>query len=137
MSVSRGIRKLWQQQPGLLDGFVTDVLTTFALGSFMVTGGRDRTVAAAFSVINQNGGPELWGTFFLVLGVVMLGSIVFPPRFLGVVLGMAALYYVLVALFFGYAAAHDTGASWIGTVLFMKVAITHVSRGVIYLGGPR
>lgn len=130
------LRGLWSEQPGLFRGYLVDVATAAVLGTLLIVGGRQRASARAWAVINDYGGPVVWGTFLLALAVVLaVAGLASTTAMYGALVG-GAFVYLLFALFFGAAALADDHASFFGAVMCARAALMHLSRATAYREGP-
>ena len=131
------VRRLWRQQHGLRRGYLTDVTTSFLIGVLLVVGGRARTKAPAWDLLNANGGPVVWGAVLIVLGVLLVAAPSWRPGAVVVVLSVLSVFYGLLALwFFRSALPAETGASFIGAVFAARAMVMHLSRAWAYREGP-
>lgn len=130
------LRSLWSQQPGLYRGFAVDVATAAILGTLLVVGGRQRATARAWVVINDYGGPVVWGWFLIAIAVVLVAAGLLSTTAMYWALITGAFVYMLFALFFGAAALADNQASFFGAVMAGRAAIMHLSRATAYREGP-
>jgi hypothetical protein len=139
------IRRLWEEQPGLHRGYIVDVFTAVLAACALFLGGRARTRAVAWSTLNDNGGPLLWGTVFAAVAVLLIAATFISGQAMMVALWAAALPYALVGWwFFQTAAFEEPSASFFGALLCFRAAFMHLSRGAAYWerrnsypGGPR
>jgi len=133
------VHHLWRQQPGLYRGYAADVLTALIIGTLLILGGRDRTQAPAWDVVNANGGPLAWGMVFLVGGVLLAVLSHRSPRLMVWTLRLLAVIYLILALAFLVSVWNDPsgGGSFIGAVFAARCSFMHLSRGQAYVEGPK
>ena len=129
-------RQLWREQPGLYRGYLVDVVTAIAIGTALVLGGRQRTVAVAWRTLNENGGPTLWGVVFLTMAALLIAATFTAGRTMMFVLLLAAAPYGLLGTWFLVGALTEPSASFIGALLCFRAAYMHVSRAAAYWVGP-
>lgn len=133
------VEQLWHEQPGLYRGYLVDTITALFVGILLVIGGRQRTQAPAWDVVNANGGPAAWGMAFAVAGVLLAIAALTSPRLITWTLWVLAGMYVILAASFLVSVLRDPegGGSFIGTVLAARAAFMHLSRAQAYREGPR
>lgn len=125
------VTELWVEQPGLRRGYVADVITALLLGGLTIGGGRARTAGHGFDVLNQNGGPALWGTVLVAAGVALVAVSWWRAGAVVAVLIALAGLYALFGLWF-LLSALPGGVSWWGPVLCGRCAYMHLSRAWVY-----
>lgn len=130
------VRRLWTEQPGLFRGYAGDLALAALFGALIVAGGRERTGAAAWSVINANGGPTLWGLLLLGGALSLVAAPWLTAATAARVLWGLGFLYMVIGLGFGYAYLTDGRSSPAGALLCLYVAYTHLSRAQVYKDGP-
>lgn len=127
------IRQLWLEQPGLHRGYLVDVVTAIVIGLALILGGRQRTVAVAWSTLNANGGPLLWGSVFVAIAGVLIAATFVSNRAMMIALWIAAIPYALLGYWFlDIAMFHEPSASFVGGLLCTRAAVMHISRATAY-----
>lgn len=118
---------------------MVDAATAFGIGLLLIVGGRQHTQAAAWDVVNANGGPVAWGAVVLALGAALLVATALGARYVVIALWALALFYVVLGIAFAVAAWRDPeqGASYIGSMFTLRASIMHLSRAQAYREGPR
>src|SRR3954451_19948815 len=101
------IKRLWVEQPGLHRGYLVDVLTAILMACALILGGQARTRAVAWSTLNDNGGPLLWGTGFSVVAVLLIAATFGSGRAMMIALWIAAAPYALIGWWFFQTAAFE------------------------------
>lgn len=126
---------LWDEQPGLWRGYLADVAATTVIGVLLIVGGRDRTRGPAWHTLNDAGGPLLWGTLALVVGVGLALAGLAGRAGLVWALRVTAVLYVLLGYWWCTGAVIDDRASFIGVALAVKIAFMTLSRAEAYRAG--
>ncbi len=130
------LRQLWREQPGLFRGYLVDVALSASFGLLVILGGRDKTTASAWAVVNHHGGPALWGTVFFAVAVVLVLGAFTSPAILAKLLQVAALIFTIMVIGFGKAALIGE-SNGTGALLCLYPVINYVLRAQAYLDGPR
>lgn len=128
---------LWKEQPGLHRGYLVDVVTAVMMAAVLLLGGRERTVAPVWRTLNDNGGPELWGTVFAGVATLLILATFLSGRAMMFALWASAVPYALVGWWFLSVALIEPTASFIGVVYSFRAAATHMFRAEAYRVGAR
>lgn len=134
----RTVHALWERQPGLFRGYLADTATALLLGTLLILGGRQRTQAPAWDVVNANGGPIVWGAVFVTGGALLILAKTRPNALMVVTLWLLALMYLVLAMAFLVSVLRDPSGSgsFIGVVLAARASFMHVSRAQAYRENP-
>lgn len=130
---------LWHEQPGLFRGYLADVATAVILGIILIAGGRQRTQAPAWAVVNANGGPVAWGAVILCFGALLLFAAIEPTRLVTWALWTLALVHLILAMSFLVSVLNDPrdSGSFVGVLYAARASFMHVSRAQAYREEPR
>lgn len=95
---------------------------SFLLGFALIIGGPQRVSAHAYSVLLSQGGPYVWGTIFMVIGLVLLMSVDYWALTKWMLLAGGIAYWVLALSFLAAALMYPdsnltatVAYGWIGT----------------------
>lgn len=126
------VHEVWTGEPGALRAYALAAAMTLAEGTTMVASGPARFSSPAWHAIDTFGGPPIFGSALLTLGIALVLAPLVSATVVRGALLFCSIAHLLLGFSFVYSAVSDPRAGLTGIVLYFVIGFWLMSQREMY-----